>query len=297
MVKTFSVKEHNILAMLDMCEKFKYNGKIYEIKILGKPSSPSGEPKTDIYIYAESDEDSVEFKISYKQQNYEFLENKISAERAEEIFGEDWSRIIESSLNNIKDKFYNKKLIFKSQRGRTQAGSFTLGWKFELLNVPSGELSGEILLTDEQLYDVYAGTSLSLDKKDAIVAGRRIEDSGVANFILIEDEYEYENVEDMLSRIVSIDDFIREHKKMYFACKALNYRSFEKKHDGNRPLSVFVEWSIMDNKLMANLRFDEPLIHRGNEIKNELLDCLYELGIEDTDDVDDDNTWSDIVNE
>lgn len=297
MVKIFSVKEHNILAMLDMCEKFKYNGKNYEIKILGKPSSSSGEPKTDIYIYAESDEDSVEFKISYKQQNYEFLENKISAERAEEIFGEDWSRIIESSLNNIKDKFYNKKLIFKSQKGRTQAGSFTLGWKFELLNVPSGELSGEILLTDEQLYDVYAGTSLSLDKKDAIVDGRRIEDSGVANFILIEDEYEYENVEDMLSRIVSIDDFIREHKKMYFACKALNYRSFEKKHDGNRPLSVFVEWSIMDNKLVGNLRFDEPLIHRGNEIKNELLDCLYELGIEDTDDVDDDNTWSDIVNE
>lgn len=70
MTKTFSLNEHKILQMLDMCKSFNYAGKKYDIKILGKPASSSGEPKTDIYIYAESDVDSMEFKISFKQKKF-----------------------------------------------------------------------------------------------------------------------------------------------------------------------------------------------------------------------------------
>ena len=295
MTKTFSLNEHKILQMLDMCKSFNYAGKKYDIKILGKPASSSGEPKTDIYIYAESDVDSMEFKISFKQKNFEFLENKISAERAKQIFGDNWQYILSKSLESIKDKFESKKLIYKSKSGKTEAGSFTLGWKFELLNVPSGKLSNEILLSDNQLYDVYAGANLSNDKKNAMVNGKRIANSGVANYVLIEDEYD--SVDEILTKIIRMDDYIKEHKKMYFACKALNYRSFSKKFDGNRPWSVFVDWSIRENKLMGNLNFSEPLLHRGNEIYNSLLECLNSLNIKDTNDINDDNTWSDIVND
>lgn len=298
MAKTFSLTEHKIIAMLDACKTFNYNNKKYDIKILGKPTSSKGEPKTDIYIYAENindNNDNIEFKISFKQKNYEFIENKMSSERAEEIFGENWSTILYNSILNIKDKFENKKLIYKNSKGKTEKGCFTLGWKFELLNVKSGNLSGEILLNENQLYDIFAGTNLNDDKKNAVVQGEKINNSGIANSILIEDEYE--SVEDMLSKIISMDDYVKEHNKIYFACKALNYRSIKRKFDGNRPLSVFVDWKIINNKLNGKLVFNEPLKHRGNEIYDKLMNCFKILNIDDTNDISGDNVEGDIIYE
>ncbi len=298
MAKTFSKSEHEIIEMLNACKIFNYNGKKYDIKVLGKPASSSGEPKTDIYIYAEcvdDENDQLEFKISFKQKNFEFLENKISADRAEEIFGNDWLQIVTASILNIKDKFEEKKLIYKKKFGKTEQGCFTLGWKFELLNVKSGNLSDEIQLSEEQLYDIFAGTNLDDDKRNAMVQGNRIPDSGIANYILIEDEYA--SVEEILSKIISMDDYVKEHDKLYFACKALNYRSIKKKFDGNRPLSVYVDWNIVNNKLSGKLVFNEPLLHGGNEICAKLIDCLNQLNIDTTDDVDDGNAEGDIIYE
>ena len=63
---------------------------------------------------AESCEDEVEIKISYKKENADFIENKMSAERAEQLFGEDWIDIIEHSTTAIQDKFYERMLIYKN---------------------------------------------------------------------------------------------------------------------------------------------------------------------------------------
>ena len=298
MAKTFSKSEHEIIEMLNACKIFNYNGKKYNIKVLGKPASSSGEPKTDIYIFAEcihDENDQLEFKISFKQKNFEFLENKISADRAEEIFGNDWLQIVTNSILNIKGRFEEKKLIYKKKFGKTEQGCFTLGWKFELLNVKSGNLSDEIQLSEEQLYDIFAGTNLDDDKRNAMVQGNRIPDSGIANYILIEDEYA--SVEEMISKIISMDDYVKEHDKLYFACKALNYRSIKKKFDGNRPLSVYVDWNIVNNKLSGKLVFNEPLLHGGNEICSKLISCLNQLNIDTTDDVDDGNAEGDIIYE
>ena len=128
-----------------------------------------------------------------------------------------------------------------------------------------------------------------------MVNGNRIPESGVANCILIDDDYE--SVDDMISQIVKMDEYLEGHQKIYFACKALNYRSLDKKYDGNRPLSVYVKWDIIDGKLSGEPCFDEPLIHRGNEIYNNLIRCLNELGIENTTDISENNAWSDIVDE
>ena len=59
-----------------------------------------------------------------------------------------------------------------------------IGWKFELLNKHGGERSGLLVLTDEQKIDVYSGSNLNVNKKNAKVNGVEICDSGVANFIL-----------------------------------------------------------------------------------------------------------------
>ena len=83
----------------------------------------------------------MEIKISYKKENADFIENKMSAERAEQLFGEDWIEIIEQSTTAIEDRFNERILIYKNQFGRTQKDK------------KSGDLSGKMLLTNEQVIE------------------------------------------------------------------------------------------------------------------------------------------------
>lgn len=102
----FGEAERRILGFMSEGTEFVFEGKEYTVVLSGKPTCRKGEPKTDIYILAESDEGDVEIKISYKKENADFIENKMSAERAEQLFGEDWIYIIEQSTTAIQDKFY-----------------------------------------------------------------------------------------------------------------------------------------------------------------------------------------------
>ena len=79
----FGAAERRILKFISKGTEFVFNGKGYTVMLSGKPTCHKGEPKTDIYILAESCEDEVEIKISYKKENADFIENKMSAERAE----------------------------------------------------------------------------------------------------------------------------------------------------------------------------------------------------------------------
>ena len=163
-------------------------------------------------------------------------------------------------------------------------GSITLGWKFELLNKAGGDLSGVMNLSKKQIYDVYAGNNLPLDKRNAIVDGECIVDSGVANYILVGNCYS--NAQQVIDNMKTVDDYIAYHPNIYFACKALNYRTFASKYDGDRPLSVQVNWFVNnDNKLDCNLTFDKPLEFNGTAVAQKLLQALNQLGITTTDDI------------
>lgn len=285
----FSKAERQIQKHFVAGNRIQFQNHTYEIRTVGKPTCPSGEPKTDIYILLVdcSNDTPYEIKISYKKSNADFLENKIKAERAEQLFGNDWRDIIQKSTMQIQHQFENKKLIFKSKFGRTEKGAITLGWKFELMNKLSGELSGQIILSHQQYQDVLSGNNLSIDKKNAFVNGKVIPNSGVANYILTGDDFN--DVEDVLSKLESIDEYIQRCPNIYFACKALNYRTFKSKYDGNRSLAVQVEWSVQDNKLVPNLVFDRPLTFNGLDSAKKLLTCLQELGVKNTDDIHENN--------
>lgn len=296
MSKTFGSNERRICELFKEKISFNYRGKNYKVLTVGKPTAPNGEPKTDIYVKAENNEskDIIELKISFKQKNYEFLENKMSLDRAEQIFGRDWKNIISKSILKIKRNFENKSLIYKYGQGKTEKGAITLGWKFELLNVPSGNLSGTMELTKEQLLDVYAGTNISEEKKNASVNGEIIPLSGIANFVLVEGDYNLDT-QSIVDNLISIENYVDMNPSIYFACKALNYRTFKNKYDGDRPLSVYVKWGVKDRKLFGNLDFNEPLLHRGNEIAHQLIGCLNELNIKNTDDINKENCDLNIV--
>lgn len=292
MTMNFGEAERYIKSLFSVNKVIQSRNKTYRIIESGKPTTPQGEPKTDIYVLFSDGTKNHELKISVKKDNADFLENKTSAERAEQIFGPNWMNIVINSTLQLKDSFDSKPLIYKTSQGKTEAGAITLGWKFELLNKKSGQLSEQILLSKEQLYGIYAGINLPPQKKDAYVNGKIIKNSGVANTILFGDLSKFVNAESVINSLQSIVPYIDSHPNIYFACKALNYRTFRQKYDGDRPLSVFVNWGIVDGKLNPTLVFNRPLITRGNQVANKLTDALYQLGINNTNDINKSNVSS-----
>lgn len=287
MGKLFGMAERHIASLLCVGQEFMFEDIDYRVVKNGKPTCPWGEPKTDVYVLAESQNACKEFKISFKKDNADFLENKMSAERAEALFGCEWQYIIMNATTRLKQLFENKPLIYKRGTGRTEAGSITLGWKFEIVNKCAGELSGAMPLTFDQLFDIYAGTSLPSDKKNAMVNGEYIYDCGVANYILMNSNIS--TTQDAIDNLQSIESYANIYPTVYFACKALNYRTFCGRYDGDRPLSVYVDWDVIDGKLNPMIVFDNPLNVGGNLVADKLKNSLRTLNICTTNDITSDN--------
>lgn len=280
----FSQTESYAKNLLSPGTEVIFQGDQYIIEISDKPTSSSGEPKTDLYLLLKhANESHQEIKISIKQKNADFLENKMKAERAQEYFGSNWKNIIMESTLSIQEQFEEKPLIYKKKQGRIEEGCITLGWKFELLNKAGGALSGEIQVDPQE---VFKGISLEDDKKNAFINGTRVDNSGVAEYLLFVDNVaNYSSAQDIIDNLILIDDYIEQNNpKIYFACKALNYRSLKNpaKWDGNRPLSVYVNWSIVDGKLKHEIKYDAPLTTKGDSIANQLSACLVSLGCGNT---------------
>ena len=283
MAKTFSLTERNILNICENGSKFIFEEEVYEIIESGKPrgQGSGGEPKTDIYILAKSIKQNInkEFKISFKQKNYDFLENKISYERAEQILGSNASKIIFNSIQKIKSSFEEEYLIFLDKRGNTDKGSITLGWKFEFLKVLSGKKAGKIELNENQKIDIFSGSNLKTEFKNAVVNDKIIENSGVANFIFI-DNVKNIDLQKFISNLKEIEIYSK-NNEIYFACKALNLRTSKNKWDGDRPLAVYVDWTLDESKkLVSKIVYDKPLEKKGNEIGNNVKKILESLKID-----------------
>lgn len=286
MAKMFSKTEKCILALCKNKTTFLYNNDEYKIIKSGKPKPfNKGECKTDVYILAKNlkNNEEKEFKISIKQSNAHFLENKITLERALQILGENAKEIIQKSINNVKSFFEKENLIAFEKKGHTQAKSIKIGWRFELFLEKQGDKSALMELTQAQKIDVFAGTNLSDDKKNSKVNGEIIKNSGVANFILLIDDT---NISDDLNLYMNHLRPIEQYASItniYFGCKAINYRANKDgkiKWEGDRSLSVFVDWALSENKLKGTLVYNKPLELTAHQVGKNLSQILYELKID-----------------
>ena len=277
---TFGKTEHDVTMLFPVGTEFDYCHHHYRVIISGKPKPSRGECKTDTYLKVVDECDLIrEFKISVKQSNAEFLENKMSLERAKEIFGNDAQDIIRSSIYAIRNNFENDYLVYIAGAKRTEPKCIKLGWKFELLRYDGGKRAGKIVLSRDQKLNVYAGTELSEDKRNCWVGDNIIKDSGVAN-MYVEVEPDAVALNTVLASMVPIEDLIDDQNSdLCFACKALNYRAVPDKWDGDRPLAVYVDWKLVGNVMSGMVVMDHPLEHRGNEIGQNVQRILKQLGI------------------
>ena len=275
--------EIRVRNALKKIKTFELNSAKYEIIQLGKPtvSGGGGETKTDIYIKAknQSNGNEEEIKISYKRQSFSFVENKIKSHRAEAIYGKEWSEIICEQINEIRDNFLAKPLIYFESTGHTERGSFTLGWRYEMEY--NGKRKLQVKVKQDIAAQVWKNKGAQAQYRDGIVDGEKIPFSGMPNFCLTIEPDDVKTVDDIFRNLVSMDELIQTHGNITAAFLAQNYRSHKQKQEGNkRHLGVWINWKIVNGKLWCEHVFDKPLeMESGPRLEN-LKDCLKELGID-----------------
>lgn len=243
--------EQNLLS-LPVDEKISFMGKTWSIQFIEKPKYSKGEGKTDLFIQLMSDTHTQTIKLSVKQPTADFMENKVSAERAEQLFGNNYAKIIKDTALSLYKEFLETPIYYPEKKGNTRAGSYTMGWRLDIVNKSGGRLSAPIHLSKTMLGEILSGTNLPLNKRDCYVQNMLVKDGGIANYYYAGDGEN--SIQQLLDKSILIEDYVSQNTlNWYFAFKAVNYRSLEDKIDGNRPLAVRVNWS---NKTLC---FDQPL--------------------------------------
>lgn len=276
----FSHSESYVISLFPENKEITLKNQSYIVKKCCKPRPSDGECKTDVYLELLecSTNNIIVYKISIKQDNADFLENKMSYERAVEIFGDNAILIISNAIEKIKKSFDDDYLICFQKYRKTEAKTIKIGWKFELMNKQSGEKSALIPLTTEQKLDVYSGINLAEGKKNSYVGSDVVENSGVADYLLIVSDVETLTAEKCIESLIPLNEYVKD-VDIYFACKAINYRIDRDKWDGDRPLSVWVDWSLKDGILDGKINMSLPLTKRANEVGDNIRLLLKKMNI------------------
>lgn len=295
--KNYRKLEDHVIDTFMAQRVFAYQENIYEVITAVKPhpQGGGGECKTDVFVRTKEQESSkiVDFKLSIKSEStQEFQQNKVSAQTAENFFGQGWEKIIIASTTSIKERFKGRVLLYASGKHPTKPNSITVGWKLEIAN-KKRDLSVKVPLTDDEIRKfVYQGINQSEDKKNSIVNNVIIPNSGVADYMLVTDISKINTIEDIVKQMIPIENYPVNDTYLIFT--ANNYRTDVKKADGPRPLAVRIEWKCVNGKLVPELCFDEPLKFTGErDMAPLVVEALEKIGKKNVDEIDPDNDLED----
>lgn len=273
--------EHNIIDVAEKShgKKVMYHGKPYTVVGSSKPSSDSGEPKTDVFIRLVDDDGVYEdVCISCKKMNAAFIENKMSAETMKAYWGENAEQIIHDiiSESGIIEKILERQLIFPDGTSSIPGTLVvTQGYRLDITCGKGGDLSTKIMDDDvDGICNFISGGCLNDDKRNAYVElngkRERIDGAGVANVM-----YRGDDVPDDIQAILDMTFPVEEYAKqialsggLNIEFKAVNYREDkDKSADGNRPLAIALEYSRKeDGTLTIIAHFDTPGEYRCNDV-------------------------------
>lgn len=279
--KEYGKLEAHIINTFIKSKRFECQGKEYIVEIADKPrpQGNGGECKTDVFILAKEKKTNNrrEIKISVKNDNKEFIGNKLTKKDVESYFGPEWEDIVIKTTKSLKEEFENRVLIFASGKHPTKENSVTVGWKLEISDRPR-TLSAKIPLSDQEIRNyVYKGTNMSEDKKNSIVDNKIIKNSGVAEYLLITNKDEIKTANDVIDKMESIDN--ANIGETYFIFTANNYRTDVDKADGKRSLAVRIEWHDKNNKMVPVYYYDKPLSFTGEgDMAQYVKEALSSLG-------------------
>lgn len=253
----YATAENNIVNLFEPGATFSYKGREFTSVVSDKPrvGTGGGEGKTDIYVKAvDADGNEEEIKISYKKENADSYENWVSAARAEATFGENWKSVVTEAIEKNQEKFLSAKKYdrrLRSSKSASKGGAYTLGYAFDIRS-NSRNLSVQLdNLTHEQEKEIYSGATLPESKKNCVVNGSVVEDSGVATHMLVSDTAK--TPQEAIDSLVSMDDYVSSHRgQLHMAFKAVNYYYYENKGEASRPLAVTVNWEKNKHGRMVN---------------------------------------------
>ena len=228
-----------------------YNGHACKVLLADKPHyARGGEGKTDIYLLLKDGINNYEVKCSSKMTNAEFLENKLKPERAEAIFGKNWSKILNEYSFSLKDKFESLSLY------NEEKNSCTLGYRTDI-TTKLRTLAKEFIPSPQEKREILLGEKLEENKRNVKVGENLIKNAGVANYILLNSEH-YKNAQDILDNLHTPEEV---DLKCYITFCAVNYYIDSDKYE-SRTLGVNIDWSNGE----PNIIYDEPLEHTSREV-------------------------------
>lgn len=259
--RAYVTDERNVLDLFKSGAEFLLQGEKYISTGSFKPRvvSGGGEPKTDVFVYAKniSTGEKHQIKISYKKNNSDFLENKLSADRAEALLGENFRALLKESFIGMN---FDSKVLHSVDKT-----NYVLGYRVDIMNKP-GRNYYRVALPDSKIRAIYSGSDSSLNKTDCMVGNRVVSDSGVANFMLVGDSFA--NVQAAADCMVTMDDYITNHNEVFIAFKAVSFRTersgVKREWDGDRPLAFHVNWSYENGELAGAVDIEKVYSARCN---------------------------------
>lgn len=261
-MSNYSGLEQHVINAFNNCESLVWKGRVYSEIRASKPTTSSGECRTDAYVSlmnAGLEVDAI--KISIKKNDAEFMANKLTAQDAESLLGSDWSAILRNSINSIRNEFINKKVFFPKPKGDPTDINFTLGWKLEIANKPR-TLSAPLALSKRETADkIFRGTGQPDYRKHAFINGQTVLNSGIADYLLEGNKVSFIDAQSIVNSLQDLSNYIP--SDIYLIFTANNYRIKANKADGPRTLAVCISWEVEGNQIRPRFIFDHPLVYKG----------------------------------
>ena len=143
-------------------------------------------------------------------------------------------------------------------------------------------MSTDIKIHPDIQKEILSGANLSEGKRNSYVNGKKVEGSGVANYLLkLEPDDSFEEGDDVIDKFIPIDDYVDSGEcPMYFSAAAVNdswSNSSGKYKYENRPLLAYYDLNVDDQgELQEELIVDHSLTTKSKDVRNKWSSSVIE---------------------